>query len=650
MDIFRSLQLLPGISATNETSSGLVIRGSTPDQNLILFDGFSVFHVDHFFGVFSAFNHRAIKDVQVFKGGFDATYGGRTSSVVDITGKSGNQNKFSAGLGMNLIGVNGSIEVPISKKVSFLLAGRRAFTDIIQSGLYQNLIQNVRNNGEDRAQNPFGLDTRELDPNFYFYDLNTKLTYRPNQKNILSFSFFQGEDNLQLSDAQSNDSIQWTINDISKWGNTGWALRWGKQWNAKWYSQLHLSGSEYNNETGLRLDGQFDNGTNQLDFEQSIELINRVVAGRLQIDTEWAPNDKHRLSLGLGFEGVETDLFTEVNNAFNSSELDQEGTFFNFYAQHNWAFNPKFNLSYGLRLTGFDLLTDGLLGPRLRMTYKPHSKWTVKGAWGKYHQLINRIINNEISNGIPDIWVLTDENGEPEIPVQKSEHFLAGFSYSHNDWLLDVEGYHKQSDGVVNFLPLGRYFPADALAGEQLTIGSSRSKGIDVLLQKNKKKYTGWIAYSISKVDNTFANLNQNRPFPANQDQRHEFKTVHLVKLGKWSLSGTWVYASGKPFTKPKGQFTTTGIDGNPVTMFQLDKVNSFRLPDYHRLDLSATFHFDVGSWKAETGMSIYNLYDRTNIKFKRFDTIPFQDPVQLQTFDVTMLGITPNLFFNLLL
>ncbi len=652
VDILRSLQLLPGISATNETSSGLVVRGSPPDQNLILFDGFSVFQLDHFLGVFSAFNHRAIKDVQLYKGGFDARYGGRTSSVIDITGKSGNAHQLALGASVSLISLNAAVETPLGKKWTLLAAGRRAFTDIIQSKLYRNLVENVRNNEKNSPQNRLGFTTQDLDPTFYFFDYNLKLTFRPGPKDVLSFSLYQGEDDLTLQAEEQVQAANLSLDDRAEWGNIGASLRWARQWNPKWYSQARFSSSDYHHDTSYKTSVLFDDGTQNQTFESVSELLNNLEAATLAFDTEYKASPKYSMQFGASLEGLTTELNSQLDDSLSNQEIFQEGVLFSSYWQNYWQPWERVLISAGIRNQHFDLIDRTLWEPRLGIQLKLNQKFTVKGAWGRYYQVVNRIINSDINNGLPDFWVLADD--ENNILFKKSYHFVAGLLFNSGVWTVDVEAYHKSVDGLVDFIPLGRYFSTEVLPAEQFVQGTGEARGMDILLQKEGKRYSSWLSYSLSKVEDQFPELNSGLAFPSNEDQRHEFKTVHMLEVGKWKLSGTWIYATGKPFTAPEGYFPAAGVGATPITIFQIGAVNSFRLPDYHRLDLSATYQWNWGSWKMESGLSIYNVYDRTNTKFRRFDVAIIDpsggellDQPKIVTSNVNMLGFTPNFFIN---
>ncbi len=254
VDIMRAFQLLPGISGSNETSAGLYVRGGTPDQNLILFDGMSIYHVDHFYGFFSAFNANSIDDVELYKGGFPAEFGGRTSSVLDIKGKPADMQNFNLGGSLSLLSVNAFTEIPIVKdKLSLQISFRRSYTDVIKSGLYNNIFD-MYNDSEDETSlggGPGGRGGRQMEtfePSFYFYDLNSKLSFKPTKKDLFTFSFYNGKDNLDNSRSQTfgtNSENSTEIKDIVEWGNIGTSTGWQRNWTDKFMSDLSVSYSNY---------------------------------------------------------------------------------------------------------------------------------------------------------------------------------------------------------------------------------------------------------------------------------------------------------------------------------------------------------------------------------------------------------------------
>jgi ferric enterobactin receptor len=652
-DIFRTLQLLPGVGGTNESSAGLVIRGSVPSQNLVLLDGFTIYHLDHFFGVFSAINADFIKDVQIFKGGFEAKYGGRVSGVVDITGKSGNTNYVKGTFGINLISTNATIEIPIGKKVSMLFSTRRAYSDIIQSNLYRNLFDVARNN-DDQIKRPFeNAKLDAIDPTFYFYDFNSKVTYRPSRKDNISLSIYGGKDDLfgnkadSLSDISQNISFKERLEESTVWGNNGLSLRWGRQWTTKFYTNFKISGSnffrDYDFKYSYRLDSTSFNQQGNFEFVQE----NRVDDSNLAIDHEWLISK--RLTLEFGLSAMEYKIhYKTAANGTVGDERDEKGNIGSLYTTAKIRLSEKLQASIGIRSNHHQINKEWYTEPRVALNYKINNQFSLKGAVGRYYQFVNLIQYDDPYVGIQNFWAFSNKNG---VPIIESNHYIAGATLRLNGFLFDVEGYYKDVEGVVEFNPVP-YFVKDGVLDQGLLVnGSGRMSGVDFLIQKEVGKYKGWISYSWSKSLHSFPSIEDGTFYPSLQDQPHEIKLINMLRLGRWDLSCTWVYGSGKPF--PEYQITYfTDSNGN-VEDFVVtkDQKNYNRLPAYHRLDVSASYNFLIGKAFGQIGLSIFNIYDQKNVKTRKL-SIPFlertlQTPNQpLPEYrDLQLIGFTPTFF-----
>lgn len=660
VDVFRAMQLLPGISGTSETSSGLVVRGGTPDQNLILFDGFTVYHVDHFFGVYSAFNANVLKDIQLYKSAFPAKFGGRVSSVVDITGLSGNTKKISGNFGINLLSVNGVLEVPINKKLTIIAGVRRSYTDVIRSGPYNKLFKSL-NNEVENSSSVFSLGggSESVQPKFHFYDLNTKLTYRPNNKNTISMSLYNGKDNLDKSTSvensfgsfggSNNSSSSKSIN-LTKWGNLGASFRWGRQWNKKLYSNLIIGASNYfsdylnKTESTNTLDGKTET------FIFSTIQKNNVEDLTLRLDNEWRLNQSNLISFGVST--TKNDI--EYNVSFDSDTIEdqkQKGTYSSIYLQDELNLGTKSVLTIGARATQADITDKTYLSPRVSFTYKLTKDLKFKTSWGKYQQYVNRVIVDDILDGSRDFWLLADDD---DISTIESEHFVAGFTWEKSGFLVDIEAYQKDMTGLMEYTR--RFSGLDIDNKDQNFFkGNGKAKGLELLVQKKTGKYTGWFSYTLSSVKHKFPGINQGKEFSALHDQRHEFKVVNILKLGQWDLSSTWIYGTGKPYSAPIGKYDITTLDGTKKSYISIGEKNTFRLPAYHRLDFAAMYNFKWGKLPVQIGASIFNAYGRQNIKSRKFSyeyfdptTYTSYDTPRLKTVDVKLLGFTPNLLFNI--
>ena len=652
-DISRALQLLPGVSGTNESTAGLYVRGGTPDQNLIVLDGITLYKVDHFFGFFSAFNSNAIQDVQLYKGGYPAKYGGRLSSVMELNGRSGNFNEFSFSGGLSALSADATVEFPVTEKASVLISGRRSYTDIIRTGIY-NKIFGLFDDGDTgpggATGGPFGGGQFQTEPDFNFYDLNTKITYRPSKKDLVALSLYGGRDNLDNSREQEfggfgpnsseEDVTDVTISDETRWGNRGVGLRWSRFWNDRLYSNAVLSYSNYYSDRNRQNSSE--------DEEQAfggfdIRGENDVRDFTLKLDTEYKLSDSNDLKIGGQITQNDINYQNTLNDTLNVVDRSDLGTIYSGYLQDDWTLFDRLRLTAGMRASYFDVTDQVYWQPRASLELTITEQLKVKGAWGRYNQFINRTVLEDIQQGSTDFWLLTGNDG---MPVGSSEHYIVGASYERPNFLIDVEAYQKDLSGLSEYsLRFGG--PLSSIEQEELFFyGDGTTRGIDVLFKQNIGRYTGWASYTLSDTDYTFEGLNNGNPYPALHDQTHEFKLVSSFKLGQWTLAANWVYATGKPYSAPVGYYDLTLLDGSEYSYLHIGDKNGFRLPAYHRMDLSATYEFNLGTEgnSAKLGLSVFNVYNRNNVWYREFSV----DEQNVAVTDINYLGFTPNLFFRI--
>ncbi len=644
-DIFRSMQLLPGVSGTNETSAGLFVRGGTPDQNLVLLDGFTVYQVDHFYGFFSAFNSNAIKDIQLYKGGFDAQFGGRLSSVMELTGKSGNTQKVGVEGGVSLLSANATIEVPILKdKASLLIAGRRSYTDILKSNLFQNIFDLVANAADTPDES--GFVKVENEPSFYFYDFNAKLSFRPTSKDMIALSYYNGEDNLDNSRKVSivlpSLDIIFDTKDLSNWGNQGTSLKWARQWNSRFYTNTVVAYSRYFSNRDRDTDITIARSdTSSFTFTIGTLEENRLQDVTTRIDNEWLLSSQHRLKFGLQVTYNDITYDYSLNDSVPILQRDGTGVLASVYLQDQWKITPALTLNFGVRGNHFDVTNQYYWEPRASASFQATKRIKLKAAWGQYYQFMNRIVREDISQGSRDFWLLANNQDNP---VSNSTHYIVGISYETPLFLFDVEAYHKDMTGLSEFTL--RLTPtSETINTNNLFFsGTGYAQGVEFLIQKKTGIYSGWIGYTLSQVRYNFPGISPEE-YPALHDQTHEFKIVNSLKLGQWTFAATWMYATGKPYTAPVGSYNVTLLDGTSNNYLNISAKNALRLPAYQRMDLSVTFKFNLtDQTKASAGISIFNLYNQKNIWYKEFDIIENE---VIET-DINYLGFTPNLFFNL--
>jgi ferric enterobactin receptor len=660
VDVMRSFQLLPGVSATNETSAGLYVRGGTPDQNLILFDGMTIYHVDHFYGFFSAFNANSIDDIELIKGGYPAEYGGRISSVMVITGKPADFKRINGTASLSMLSLNGELEIPLVKdKLSLQIAVRRSYTDIIRTKLYNKIFdiysdnssntqtQNIPSGGFGRTQ----MTTQQ--PSFYFYDFNSKLTWKINDKNSFALSFYSGKDNLDNSSdsnlgmgfpgSTTTESNKRT--DIAGWGNTGLSGQWHSQWNQSFRSSVFISYSDYFSNRDIKTSTSSDtvNSRNNRPGTNTLEN-NNVKDISLRFQNELQLNNWNTVE--FGFENIINKIYYQLtfNDTLKANNQNQYGIQSALYLQDRFAlFDKKLDLNIGFRTTRYDVTKKFYYEPRISAGFKISKNLKLKAAWGLYNQFITRIIRDDVLQGSKDFWLLANDS---IIKVSSADHFITGFSYEKGSWLFDVEAYYKRLHGLTEYsarsTTIGRRDGANRQ--DLFYAGDGYAKGIEFMIQKKFGLNTGWIAYTLSEVKEKFPDLNFGKPFYALHDQTHEFKTVYSRKLGNWDLSATFIFATGKAYTAPVSQYQLTLLDGSIYNYIHVSEKNSLRLPSYHKMDLSASYNW-IGKVADKTlSLSIFNVYNRKNIWYKEFD---IQENVMIVT-NVTYLGFTPNLTFTI--
>lgn len=646
-DIFRAFQLLPGVSGSNESSAGLFVRGGTPDQNLILYDGFTVYHVDHLFGMFSAFNANAVKDVKLYKGGFESKYGGRLSSVMEIVGKEGNSKEFNMGADFSFLSMNGFIEAPIGEKANFFIAARRSW----KSPLYTSLFESFNTESETATPAPAapaGRGNRQMesaDPKSYFYDLNARFTYRPTDKDILTYSFFNGQDDLDnsrlINRTRGETTISGGTTDLTKWGNWGSSAKWSRKWGDQFYSNVMASYSNYYSLRDRSVTRSVTNNGETNEFSRGSNEDNDLRDFTFKIDNEWKTGKKNEIEFGTQVTNYDIDYDYIQNDTTIIQQRRDNGQLYSLYLQDTWKPFKGASINVGARESFYSPTEEFYFEPRANASLKLGKRFKLKGAWGHYYQYANRVVREDILTGSRDFWVLADDE---TVPVGFAEHYIAGVSYETKDFIFDVEAYHKNLTGLSEYTL--RFAPSfGTINYEELFYeGDGYARGIEFLLQKKYGKYTGWFGYTLGEVMYDFP-VYSDDPFPASHDVTNEFKFVNSFKWRKWTFASTFVYATGKPYTEPLGGYQVTLIDGSTADFISVGSKNGTRYPDYHRMDLAATYEFKMGEKsKGQMSFSLFNVYNHKNIWYKEFEV----DEDQLIETDVNLLGITPNITLSL--
>ena len=618
-DLLKTLQLMPGVQSGNEGQTGFYVRGGGPDQNLILLDEATVYNANHLFGFFSVFNGDAIKNVSLTKGGFPARYGGRLSSVVDISMRDGDKSEFHGEAGIGLISAKATIEGPIVKdKASFIISGRRTYFD----ALVQPLIV---------------LSDPGSTAGYYFHDFNAKVNYEIDRKNRLYLSGYFGRDAFYAGFREPGFRFRAGIN----WGNATGTLRWNHQYSDKLFinSALILSNYGFTTHSSIEEDS----------FDFSMRYSSSIRDFGLKVDADYLHSPKHRLRLGM--QSIQ-HLFTPSAFVIQASEFPefdvdrvaQEVSIESgVYVEDQWTVNERLEFNLGLRMSHFlaEDRTYTRLEPRLNARFMIDDQSSVKVAYSEMNQYLHLLSNTGI--GLPtDLWVPANDIIGPQF----SRQYAAGYSrdFKKNSLSFSAELYHKQSDNIITYRPGASFLLVDfddALGSdvidvkweEQVTTGQATSYGMELFLQKHRGKFTGWIGYTLSKTDWQFDEINGGRPFSARYDRRHDLSIVSFWELSKprsdksgVKFSSAFVYGTGNAVTLPKASFDAPYVDpsgpqsgpqsvwNNTIYgMTDFGEINSYRLAPYHRLDVGVQFTKLKSFGERTLEFSVYNIYNRAN-------------------------------------
>ena len=603
IDIIKSITLLPGIQNGGEGSSGLYVRGGGPDENLMILDEAPVYNASHLLGFFSVFNSDAINDVQVYKGGIPAEYGGKASSVIDIRMKDGNSQKLGMSGGIGNISSRLTVEAPIIKdKWSFIVSGRRTYADYL-----------------GRMVGLEALKENQL----YFYDLNLKTNAQINAKNRLYLSAYTGDDYFKVG-----ESI------YMKWGNLTSTVRWNHLFTDKLFSNTSLIFSRYNYNLGVP-----GSGADQFDWTSQIRDYN------FKQDFSWYLNSKNKLTLGLNmiyhhFEPGQVDAneksyFTDLKLA-NYNALDNS-----VYVSNEQTIGPKLTMRYGLRYSYFQQIGKGKvreylhpdkpnekevigtieygsgklvppayhnLEPRLALKYMLSPESSIKASYNRMVQNLHLISNTNSPTPL-DIWLPSSTYIKPLIANQVGLGYFRNFN--KNMFETSAEVYYKKMKNVIDYVDGAELFLKENLETELLH-GSGYAYGLELYAKKQEGRLTGWVSYTLAKSMRKIPGINEGEAYPSSYDRTHNVSLVTNYDLSKrWNFSANWIFATGNPTSYPIAKYD---VQGN--TMYYYAARNSNRIPDYHRLDVSFTYDFkknDHRKVKQSLNFSIYNLYARRN-------------------------------------
>lgn len=656
-DVFRTMQFLPGVSSTEESSNGLYIRGGTPDQNLVLIDDIPIYNTGHFFGMFHAFNADALDRIEVSRSGFNVEHGGASAALVDIHAKPKVGDSLEAGVTANLAAASAYLVLPFqNKRSALMLAGRRSYSDIIQSPLYKLISGNVFQTGtifENENNIDEDSDTEYvLDPLSNFHDLHAKFITDFRDGGRLSATFYNGRDIVRYTfiEEDTTEDFDRISEERLTLRNTAVGLKYEK---ALAKNLEATASSYYSSFAGLYLNDQFISQE-----DDSITYFNSqnnsVRSFSVKTGLSWKPKAGHLLRGGLQFQRLGSEFNLEDNEDFGLEDNDSLALFssiFSIYLAYDLQHREKLKLSPGIRLSRYLANDETVFEPRFRASYTLGKGFRLNSNLGFYHQFLNPVqINNSLRLGTEFLALANDEIG---IEATQSIQSGLGVSWIKPGLWVDLQGYYKRLYGLERY---ARSFDQNTNAnefGKLLLDGDGSVWGMDLLIRGHKGPFTGWAGYTLSRVTHFFRTLNEGNPFPADHDHLHELKLVGVWENERWETSVTWMFASGKPYSRPESIRTDT-IAGTDDVNYELDfqRTNNLRLPAYHRLDVNAAYKFPIKGWaKGKVGIALFNVYNRENIRDRNY-SIEYpddeNDPLEIVVIDRHLLGLSPNLFLRI--
>lgn len=647
-DIFRSTQLLPGVSSNQENNGGLTIRGGATDQTLMLLDGFTIYHQDHLFGMFSAVNSHSVKNVRVIKSTPQSRYGGRIGGIVEMIGKEGSTQDVITQVQLGMLSGSLSVEGPLDTagKLGFIFNGRRAFTDGWYSPVYRSLFTNVYNsaliNSDTTRTQPFENDNN---PTYYFQDGNVKFTWRPNSHHKFNATGYASMDQLYINYADTvltanslAPKVRYT--DESRWKNAGMSLQYLYQRKPGAHLMLRMTVSNYNAS-------YFSTDT--------IATINNVVTTRIQnIETnlrnikytaekQWVWLD-HSVNVGMESEHmVSKRNYTYSTNAFPAST--RSTWWHSVFAQDAWSPSLRWRFNAGWRMT-YDRLSKNLLQePRLTMTYRwPLQRLRLEVGYARLHQLIQRVRAQNLYQNSPDYWALSDGN---EIPILRSNQWNINLQKEFTKGNVNLDVFARVQSGSTLLLTSLPGYAQDVFENDLLIHGTSQSHGAELSAFVQHRRHQLLASYTWMSTTGRYDALD-NQVIVSSGEHRHEIKLYYEWQSSRWDYGVFWTFGSGRPYTPLLGSYDFINPNGDSSSHVVFGNFNSDRLPAYHRLDLSIQYKTNWEKAQMEIGASLYNAYNRTNIRSREYFAYPKEEQLAVYESNLYMLGWIPSLNIQL--
>ncbi|MDA9563851.1 TonB-dependent receptor [Flavobacteriales bacterium] len=630
VDVLKTITLMPGVQSAGEGNTGFYVRGGGPDQNLILLDEAPVYNASHLLGFFSVFNADAIKDIELMKGGIPAEYGGRLSSVLDIKMNEGNQRKTTVKGGLGLIASRLTVESPFfgatKDKASFIVSGRRTYADLFLKA---------------------APDTSLRDTKLFFYDLSAKVNYKINDNNRIFLSGYFGRDVFSFGDSFGFN-----------WGNTTGTLRWNHLFNDKLFMNSSFIYSDY----VYNFDVNFG--------EVGFGLQSGIRDFNLKTDLQFFPNTSNNIKFGgniIHHTFIPGEFKSDAIDSEDFAITEKKAFEFSVYAANEHKITDRISANYGLRWNSFSVVGPGEeyiyeedgetiqdtvtyeqfefaktyqgFEPRASINYVLGDKSSIKASYNRMRQNVHLLSPSTAGTPI-DLWLPSTSIIAPEIADQVALGYFRNFK--KNRYETSVEVYYKDMQNQIDYKP-GTNILLNPTVESELLFGRGWSYGAEFLIRKKKGNFTGWIGYTLAKTERQFDDIDKGEVFPSRYDRTHDISIVASYTFSeRLSVAATWVYNTGNAVTFPAGKYE---FEGETINFYT--ERNGYRMPDYHRGDISVTLDSKKREkFNSSWNLSIYNIYNRMNaysISFGSSDV----DPARTEATQLSLFGMVPAITWN---
>ena len=674
VDVLKAIQLLPGVQSGGEGSAGLYVRGGGPDENLVMLDGAPLYNINHALGMFSVFNADAIKNVTLYKGNFPARFGSRLSSVIDVWQKDGNNTFWHGGITVGLIASKINLEGPIFSKAqldslkeghspraktTFNISARRTYFDLLTSPIIATVA---------------ATEGMSLWAGYYFYDINAKLSHTFSDRDRLSVGIYSGSDveylRMRQRDVYTGSRAEMQMGMRYGWGNTLATIDWQHKINHQLFLNTRVFYSGYRSRLSQSMSEKNTEETGS-SFEQEMGYNSQINDVSVSSKLEYTPNQKHKVQAGIEYifhhfqPSIQNTMFyssgDSASGAFNMDTTIGNRALYGHevaaYIEDTWSPVGWFRLNYGARFSMY-----GIRGkvypsaePRIGMRFLVHKDVAIKASYSYMSQYVHLLSNSSLS--LPsDMWVPVTH----DVPPMRSMQVAAGISYNILGQVeLSVEGYYKRSLNLIEYKEGASYVGYSSDWQSKVAIGNGWSYGVEFLAQRKIGPVTGWIGYTWSRTMRQFDEINYGKPFHAKYDREHDLSiTLQYQITPRIDIAGTWVYATGN-----RGTLVTQTYYDDTMKRYveYFSERNGYVLPDYHRLDLSANFHFPhkrseqgkkgkadgyygKGGWLRHAehvlNISCYNVYCHMNPMFVELD------PYSGKLYQISMFPILPSISY----